>query len=148
MSADGLRVVYRADDDGTGEIIATARSGDFAAQGSAWFNPDGVKTSFLANLRSFPLTPASPPILEGGYWTREGLNECHLRVSVRPYNVRGTLVVRVDLASPTATAGQAEFRNSAIISFLTEYAAVAEFAEQFNQVLDGAREEAFLKASE
>jgi hypothetical protein len=148
MSAEGLRVIYRPDEDGTGEIIATAKSGDFAAQGSAWFNPDRVKAFFLASLQSFPLTSANPPMLEGGFPNcKGGLDQCHLRVSIEPYNTRGTLVVRVDLASPAWNAGHAELRNSATISFLTEYAAVAEFAKQFGRVLDGTKDEAVLEAS-
>ncbi|WP_244066647.1 hypothetical protein [Bradyrhizobium sp. Ce-3] len=148
MSAEGLRVVYKPDEDGTGEIIATAKSGDFAAQGSAWFNPDRVKAFFLANLQAFPLASANPPMLEGGYPNREGgLDQCHLRISIQPYNTRGALVVRVDLASPAYNAGHAELRNSATISFLTEYAAVAGFAKQFSQVLDGKKDEAVLEAS-
>jgi hypothetical protein len=38
-------------------------------------------------------------------------------------------------------------QNSATIRFLTEYAAVAAFAEQFEKVLDGALEEAVLQGS-
>lgn len=148
MSAEGLRIIYKPDEDGTGEIIATANSGDFAAQGSAWFNPDRVKASFLASLQSFPLTSANPPMLEGGQRNdKGGVDQCHLRVSIRPYNRHGALVVHVDLASSPWIAGHGELRNSATINFLTEYAAVAEFAEQFGRVLDGTEDEAVLEAS-
>src|SRR5438093_822783 len=55
MSASELQVAYQADDDGTGKIIATVKSGEFSARGAAWVNPIDVKRTFVAALRSFPL---------------------------------------------------------------------------------------------
>jgi hypothetical protein len=148
MSTAELRVVYRSDEDGTGEIIATVKSGAFAAQGSAWFDRTHVKKTFLANLRSFPLTSANPPTIEGGFWNGRGsLDQCHLRISIRPYNTRGTLLVHVELASEAWKATDADLQNSATIRFLTEYAAVAGFAEQFEKVLDGAKDDAVLQGN-
>jgi hypothetical protein len=48
MSASELQVAYQADDDGTGQIIAVVKSGEFSARGAAWFNPDVVKRTFVA----------------------------------------------------------------------------------------------------
>lgn len=154
MSTAELRVIYRPDEDGTGEIIATVKSGAFAAQASAWFGRD-LRT-FVANLRSFPLTSANPPTIEGGFWDKKGsgiwsernsLKQCHLRISIRPHNTHGTLLVHVDLASPVLKTPDADLQNSATIRFLTEYAAVAGFAEQFEKVLDGARDDAVLQGN-
>ena len=58
MSASELQVAYQADDDGTGQIIATV-TGEFSARGAAWFNPIEVKRTFVTTLRSFPLTANS-----------------------------------------------------------------------------------------
>ena len=154
MSTAELRVIYRPDQDGTGEIIAAVKSGVFAAQGSAWFGRD-LKT-FLTDLRCFPLTLANPPKMEGGFWNEGGrgfrnerasLKQCHLRICIKPYSSRGTLLVHIDLASPFWTAPDDDLQNSATIRFLTEYPAVTKFADQFEKVLDGAMDEAILLGS-
>jgi hypothetical protein len=148
MSAAELRITWRPDDDGTGQIIAAAKSGAFSAQGSAWFNPDQVKTTFVAGLRSFPLTSANPPTIEGGFWSKQnrgGLDQCHLRINIKPHNSRGTLLVHVDLASESWKTPDVDLQNCATIRFLTEYAAVDGFAEQLERVLDGERDEAVLQ---
>jgi hypothetical protein len=148
MSTAELRVTYRSDEDGTGKIIAIVKSGAFSAQGSAWFNPTHVKKAFLDHLRSFPLTSANPPTIEGGFWNGQGgLDQCHLRISIRPYNARGTLLVHVDLASSVQKTPDADLQNCATIRFLTEYAAVDGFAGQFEKVLNGKKDEAILQGN-
>ena len=148
LSTAELRVTYRSDEEYTGEIIATVKSGAFSAQGSAWFDRTYVKKTFLANLRSLPLTLTNPPTIEGGFWNDRGsLDQCHLRISVKPYNTRGTLLVHVDLASGVWKAPDADLQNCATIRFLTEYAAVMDFAEQFEEVLDGERDDAVLQGN-
>jgi len=147
MSASELQVAYQADDDGTGKIIATVKSGEFSARGAAWFNPANVKHTFVAALRSFPLTATTPALIEGGFWSKENpgtLGQCHLRIAVRPYDVRGTLLVHVDLSSEVWTTPDADLQNFASIRFTTEYAAVDRFAQEFEAVLDGERDVAVL----
>jgi hypothetical protein len=144
MSTAELRVTYGPDDDGTGELVAFSRSGAFAGQGSAWVGRD--METFVACLRSFPLTAADPPTIEGGYWDGRGsLNQCHLRIIIKPYNSRGTLLVHVDIAAPVSNTRELDLQNRAIIRFFTEYAAVDIFADHLEQVLSGKREEAILK---
>jgi hypothetical protein len=148
MSAGELRVTYTPDEEWTGKIIATVQSGAFSAQGSAWFDRTHVKKTFLASLRSFPLKSGDLPTIEGGFWSKESqgsLDQCHLRISIKPHNARGTLLVHVDLASEFWKTPDVDLQNCATIRFLTEYAAVDRFAEQLEKVLDGESEEAVLK---
>jgi hypothetical protein len=146
MSASELQVAYQADDDGTGKIVATVKSGEFSAQGAAWFNPIDVKRTFVAALRSFPLTAITPALIEGGFGSKErpGSLECHLRIAVKPYDSRGTLLVHVDLSSEVWTTPDADLQNLATIRFTTEYVAVDRFAQEFEAVLDGERDVAVL----
>jgi hypothetical protein len=146
MSASELQVAYQADDDGTGKIVATVKSGEFSAQGAAWFNPIDVKRTFVAALRSFPLTAITPALIEGGFGSKErpGSLECHLRIAVKPYDSRGTLLVHVDLSSEVCTTPDADLQNLATIRFTTEYVAVDRFAQEFEAVLDGERDVAVL----
>jgi len=145
MSTTELRVMYEPDDDWCGEIIATARSGAFAGQGSAWFSPDHIKQTFVAGLRSYPLSVENPPLLEGGYGSVKGrFDQGHVRITVKPYNTRGTLLVHAELASRFWKTPDADLQNSATIRFLTEYAAVDHFAAEFEELLHGKREFAIL----
>ena len=147
MSGSELQVSYRTDEDWTGQIIATVKSGEFSARGAAWFDRINVKQTFLAALRSFPLTATTPALIEGGFWSKENpgtLAQCHLRIAVKPYDVRGTLLVHVDLSSEIWTTPDADLQNLASIRFTTEYAAVDRFAQEFEAVLDGERDVAVL----
>jgi len=147
MSASELHVAYQPDDDGTGKIIATVKSGEFSARGAAWFDPIDVKRTFVAVLRSFPLTATTPALIEGGFWSKENpgsLAQCHLRIAVKPYDVRGTLLVHVDLSSEVWTTPDADLQNLATIRFTTEYVAVDRFAQELEAVLDGKRDVAVL----
>lgn len=148
MSTAELRVSYKADDDGTGELVAIARSGAFSGQSSAWVGRD--MDSFVARLRSFPLTAMDPPMIEGGSWSngnRGSLEQCHLRIIVKPYNSHGTLLVLVDLSSPVWKTSDTDLQNSAAVRFFTEYAAVDIFAQHLAQVLVGKKEEAVLEGA-
>ena len=146
MSGAELKLIYTPDDEWLGELTAIAKSGAFAGQGSAWFGRTNLKEGFVARLRSFPLTSENPPTFEGGFPSERGsLDQCHLRVAIKPYDRRGTLLVHVELASPTWKTPDADQQNSATIRFLTEYATIVRFADDFEQVLDGAKEQAILK---
>jgi hypothetical protein len=149
MTAE-LRVTFVADEDWTGEIIATVKSGAFSGCGSAWFDRTNVKKTFLARLRSFPLDPINLPLIEGGFWSKENqgkLDQCHLRITIKPYSIRGQLLVQVDLASEVWKTADADLQNSATVRFVVEYAAVDRFASEFEQVLDGKMEVAVLKGT-
>ncbi|MGJ4883116.1 hypothetical protein [Bradyrhizobium sp. HKCCYLRH1065] len=143
MSAAELHIVYEADEDRTGKIIATARAGVFAARGEAWFGCD--LNAFVKGLRSYPLSWDKPPMIEGGYFDGQGgLAQCLVRIVIRPYDFRGHLLVHADLATLVQSTADADVQNSASIRFLTEYALVERFATELAQVPNGKREAAIL----
>ncbi|MCA1412758.1 hypothetical protein I6F30_16680 [Bradyrhizobium sp. NBAIM20] len=147
MSAPELQVVYRTDEEYTGQIRATVKSGPFSAAGAAWFDRINVKETFLVALRKFPLPENDPPTLEGGFWQSgnpKRLDQCHLRISIRPYDRRGTLLVHVDVSSEVWKTPDADLQNSASLRFRAEYPAVEAFTREFEEVLDGKREIAIL----
>jgi hypothetical protein len=150
MSATELRLSYRPDDAWLGELDAVVRSGAFSGQGSAWFNRVSLKETFVAALRAYPLTSTAPPMLEGGFCSKENrgsLDQCHLRIVVTPYDSRGTLLARIDLATQSWKTPDIDQQQSVTVRFLTEYAAVGEFADALDRVLDGANEQAILKGA-
>jgi len=146
MSAAELHLTYVPDDQWSGELTAVVRSGAFSGQGSAWFDRSNLKEHFATSLTSFPLSSTAPPTIEGGTGNNEDF-QCHLRVTVKPYNARGILLVQVDLVSEYRQAAICDAPNSATIRFLTEYALVNTFAKDLEQVLDGTKERAVLKGS-
>jgi hypothetical protein len=147
MSAGELQLIYTPDDEWLGQITAIARSAAFSGRGSAWFDHANVRKTFITSLRSFPFTSENYPKIEGGFGVRnrEGLAQCHLRIAIKPFNSRGTLLVHVDLASESSKSPDADQQNSATVRFLTEYAAVDAFAKDLEHVLDGSKERAVLK---
>jgi hypothetical protein len=150
MSPAELRLTYKPDDEWLGELDAVVSSGAFSGCGSAWFDRANVKKTFVAALRAFPLTSASPPVIEGGFWSKDkqgGLDQCHLRIEVTPYDSRGTLLVRIDLATQSWKTPDIDRQHAVTVRFLTGYAAIAEFADTLDRVLDGVTEQAVLKGT-
>lgn len=150
MSLPELRVSYEAEDEWHGQLTAVARSGEFGGKGSAWFSRHHVQQTFIAGLREFPLSTNKLPIIEGGFWARgaETLDQCHLRIAVRPYNSRGSLLVQVDLATPCHTTADQDRQQTVTVRLLTDYASIERFAEDLTKVLDGQAEVALLTGIE
>jgi len=149
MSATGLHLSYRPDDEWHGQLDAVVTSGAFTGRGSAWFSRDHLKDTFIAALREFPLSVSNPPLVEGGFWSKAKsgtLEQCHLRINVRPHDARGSLLVQVDLATESWTTPDKDQQQCVTARFLTEYAAIDAFASQLEQVLDGQREAAVLSS--
>ncbi|WP_315767995.1 MULTISPECIES: hypothetical protein [unclassified Bradyrhizobium] len=156
MSTAELHIVYEPDEDGTGKMIATARAGAFAATGAAWFGRD--LDTFLEGLRSYPLSSDAPPMIEGGFFKSRSagffktyneceLEQCHLRITIKPYDLRGSLLVHVELASEVWKTPDADLQKSASIRFLTEYAMIDRFATELGEVLKGRRDVAILSGT-
>jgi hypothetical protein len=134
-----LTLSFDSDDDGLGKLFATVKSDAFSGAGHAWFNPIAVRETFVAALRAFPISTATPPMIEGGIWSKQErgtLEQCHLRVVVSPYNKVGKLLVRVDLASEFGKTPDIDLQQTVTVRFLTEYAAIATFADDLERVLN------------
>jgi hypothetical protein len=147
-----LQLRYRPDDEWHGELDAVVRSSEFSGKGSAWFGREYIRTNFASALRAFPLSVDDPPLIEGGFGSKErpgSLEQCHLRIAVRPYNSRGTILmlVQVHLATKSWASPDKDLQQSVTVRFLTEYAALDEFAAQLEQALDGKREWAILSGT-
>jgi hypothetical protein len=140
MGAAELRLSYRPDDQWCGQLNVAVASGAFSGEASAWFDREQLKETFVAALRHFPLSPTNMPLIEGGFWSKEPpatLEQCHLRIAIRPYNAVGSLLVQVDLASESWASPDRDRQQSVTARFVTEYAAVDAFASNLKQVLDG-----------
>jgi hypothetical protein len=128
-----------------GVLDATVTSSEFSGHSFAWFDRRWLKDNFVAPLETYPLSAAQPPKIERHLWDRDhGV----LRIAVTPYNSRGTLLVRVDLATDVQSGPDEDLQHAITVRFLTEYEAVRKFAAEFDAVLDGRRENAILRNQE
>jgi hypothetical protein len=62
-------------------------------------------------------------------------------------DLRGTLLVRVHLATKSHDTPDKDRQHSVTVRFLTDYVAIAQFADDLEQVLDGVRPEAVLRGT-
>jgi hypothetical protein len=150
MSDALLRLSYSPDDNYCGEVTVTVISGAFAGRSKAWFDRVSIKETFIVALKSFPLSSTEPPTLEGGFWNKEELakiDQCHLRITVVPYDLRKVPLVRVELATQVWKTADADQQHTVTARFLTEYAALDRFASDFELVLDGKSKEAILRGT-
>ena len=135
-----LRVGYQPESDFDGLLQAEVRSHAFCGHGGIWVAPQYVRETFIAALRAVPIVADKPPLLEGGYWCKDkkgALEQCHLRIVVRPYNARGKLLVRVEFATEFLTTPDDDLQQAATIRFVTDYAPLAQFADGLDDALEG-----------
>ncbi len=142
MSGAELRLTWTPDYDWHGTLEGVVKSGAFRGRGCAWFDGIQLKETFIAALRAFPLSASDPPMMGDG----------DLRIAITPYDVRGTLLIEVYLATQSWTtqpnSTQANRAQQTVTArFLTEYAALDRFASHLEQVLDGNRNEAVLSGT-
>jgi hypothetical protein len=135
---NSLRMRFCPDNDGTGELEAHVSSDEFAGVGRAWFNVSDI-AEFAQSLRAFPLTLDHAPAIQGGYG-----EQCNLKLCVRPYDARGLLLVKVDLATRIWNADDREGQQKISARFVTEYAAVNRFADELSRLVDEKIDEAVL----
>jgi hypothetical protein len=150
MSTVELLVSYRPDDEWNGQLDVVVKSGAFAGRGSAWFGRQRLRETFVAALRTYPLSTSNLPLIEGGFGNKkhpESLEQCHVRIAVRPYDIRGNLLVQGDLATECWKTPDQDLVHSVSVRFVTGYAALDDFAARLEQVLDGTRQSALLSGT-
>lgn len=142
------RLTYRPEDNGHGQLHATVVSPPFAGSGSAWFTRETLKHEFISALREYPLSASKPPTIAGGFAgksTGPGTpDQCHLRIVVKPYDARGSLLVSVHFASEFWDNSSKELQQSMTARFRVEYSAIDAFASEFEELLDGSGQTAIL----
>jgi hypothetical protein len=142
-----LTTTWSADDEDLGALDVEVHSAGFTGRSHAWFSRAKLKSTFVAALNAYPFDPAAPPFLDGlGLTPNEATRD--VRISVTPYNFRGTLLVRVDLARRGLHSRDGVMEQTLVVRFLTEYGLVARFAKDLEALLDGSKEIATLHSQE
>jgi hypothetical protein len=142
-----LTVTWSPDDDYLGTLDVQVQSAGFAGHSYAWFDKAHLKKTFVAALRTYPLDADSPPLLEGNDLVSAEATKS-LRIAVTPYDLRGTLVVRVDLASWGDHSPKGDTQHMLTARFLTEYGMLVQFAADLEALLDGTKDAATLRGQE
>lgn len=142
--ADHLRLTYRADDDGTGEVTATASAQGWSGRSSGYVN-DFRLTDLASALRQYPLSSEEPPRLVTGYGSEDQGDEFRtIDLQVVPIGSHGQVVADIHLATFVWPGDRVPIGPSAHIVLPTSYQRVAEFADQLDGLRDGRQEAAVL----
>lgn len=146
VTRDGVWLKYFVDADGMGELEVRASSNGFSGRGSAWFNSDELRR-FAAALAAYPLGDEARRGIESGYRGPPGSqHEVHVALSAYQIDARGSVGVRVRLATPVGTWRSPEARHAVEMEFPTTYSALTVFATQLSQLAAGTAAEAALLA--
>lgn len=126
-----LTLTLRDWGDGTAELRAEIRAGEFSGVGAANFNRRDLRERARA-FSKFPLHPQEAIEIVGGYWSKDKparlLSE-HLYIGVTQLDARGTLAMRVRLAVPDDDANRSEIRCSVSVELIVDYQQLAKFSE-------------------
>lgn len=142
---DGLLLRYvDRDSDGTGELWAQARFGDFAGASSAWFSDEEV-LRFAEQLATDPLGEPRCHIRGGGGAADESFEE-HVGLTVG-VGMRGQVGVMAHLALPSSRLSNAgSTRSEARVEVVTTYGALQRFSSELRQLIAGTSDNAWLEA--
>ena len=141
-----IRLRFERDDDGTGELSATAAANGFAGVGAAWFNVDELQ-NFASRLSDYPLSDPGPTIAGGFYrdGARPALSQELIGISAYAVGRTGQVGVQVRLATGVWEATRPESRHSVQLELLTTYEHLGRFARQLAAVVVGEAPEAVLE---
>lgn len=143
---DSLRLTYRNDGDGTGEVTAKAASLGYSGESSGWLDEQIVRR-FATDLGQFPLDTQNPPRLLTGYGPRaDGTGGFHatIDITVMVLGRRGQLGADISLSTFTWSDDPAYAGGSARMILPTSYQRLAEFGSDLALLVDGYAEEAVL----
>jgi hypothetical protein len=142
---DGLLLRYvDRDSDGTGELWAQARFGDFAGASSAWFSDDEL-LRFAEQLSNDPLGE-SRCYIAGGVSAADDSFEEHVGLTVG-LGIRGQVGVMAHLALPSSRLSNARSaRSEARVELLTTYGALQRFSSELRRLVAGTADKAWLEA--
>ena len=142
---DGLLLRYvDRDSDGTGELWAQARFGNFAGASSAWFSDDEL-LRFADQVSTDPLGEPRCRMAGGGSAADESFEE-HVGLTVG-LSMRGQVAVMAHLALPSSRLSNAgSARSEARVEVLTTYGALQQFSSELRQLVAGTADKAWLEA--
>lgn len=140
-----LTLSFDTDDGLDGELKAIVESKDFKGKSAAWFSIHQLK-AFSELLGSYPIVPGKEPILAGGFWKDDELDQPHVSIRIEAAGSQGKLLVKVALATPVWGSEPSD-HHSVQAHFLVNYADLGVFQCDFSLLLDGKASEARLETT-
>ncbi|GAA0602681.1 hypothetical protein GCM10009416_45580 [Craurococcus roseus] len=135
-----LRLLYEPEDEWHGQLHASAEAFGFSGRSSAWFGRDDL-VEFRRHLGAYPLLPR-PAAISGGVGVSPGgePRDVHIRLTIAPFDTKGGLLVRVELACEPPVPPGADCEQRAHLCFPTDYASLDRFRIALGPMLDGGAE--------
>ena len=145
---EALRLKFKPDTDGTGELFAEIRSNGFAGCGSAWFGEAKLVELAKELASAFPLPADSPLGIRGGFYCRtgSGIEQEHVGLTFYPVGGLGRVGCRVILCTPIHEHDRPEGQSSLATELLTTYERLGAFARALELLVTGGVDEAVLEA--
>jgi hypothetical protein len=115
-----------------GLLTAEVKAGGYAGHGSAFFDPEFIRKTFVAKLRR-PITKNRPVTLEAG-----PENQGVLLIRIAPFGRADTLLAQIRLSAPAQSDHpMSGIANELTVRFVTNREAVLRFASALEAQLDG-----------
>jgi hypothetical protein len=146
--SDLLRLEFKPDTDGTGELFAEVHCEGFAGSSSAWFGEDQLVAFARKLAAAFPLQKDEPLALKGGYWSKAGtgIEQLHVGLEFYPIGSVGRVGCQVSLNKPDCQLEPPRIQFSLAVELQTTYAQIGIFAKSLEMLAKGQTNEAVLKA--
>jgi hypothetical protein len=134
------------DGDGTAEIKATVQCKEFSGASSAWFSIAQLE-KFADLLTAYPLSTDNPPILRGGFWSREvrgEIDQLHVCLKAYPVGLRGAVGCLVTLQTALNDGDKTKVASRVEVELRTSYQALSDFSAALKKLLRSEVSEAVL----
>lgn len=143
-----LSIAYKPEDIWHGELSVVVETREFACQGAAWFNVTQIQ-HFSDALNRVPIEEGSEPMLEGGIWRMDVLEQPFVAIKLVQHNLTGAVRVECSLATPIHLHGtQSTFCNSCRVYLFTTYGDLHRFHMSLNALARGEQAYAELRVDE
>ena len=144
-----LRLRFLDDRDGSGKLMAWAKSDGFSGESGAYFNVEELE-EFAEALQVFPLPPEDHRrSIASGFGSKEDhskLAQEHLGISVYLANPqRGYVGIQVRMATEVWADTRPESKKQAVVEILTTYEPLSKFSRDLLSVLRGSLKEAVIE---
>lgn len=149
--ADGVeRLTLRLRDwgDGTAELRAEVKAGEFCGVGSANFNRTDLRERARA-FSKYPLASDAAVEIAGGYWSKADpavLLQELLYIGVSSTTARGVVAMKIRLSVPKDDANNAEAQASVSVELTLGYQQLVTFSENLLALVGGNTQEVVLEA--
>jgi len=134
-----LQLRFEPDTDGTGELFARVRRGEYSGAGSAWFGCDQVESFGQALRETYPIPAGTALELRGGYWkhgaTPPELEDVLLGITVCQASSTGAVAVRVEVMDGRYEGQRQESRARLYLELQTDYQSLADFGVGIAQLV-------------